>query len=208
MVLAFLVGLGCGFFGSIPIAGPVGVLIVERALKGRLREAFAIGIGAAVSEAGYALLAFLGMTAALGEFPWLLAVSRYLAALILVGLGLVFALADRKPSKAAHPGEERRGGGFLLGLVVTGINPTLIATWSAVVTILNATGLVRVEPLDGFPFAIGAGLGIIGWFGLWIELLRKFRNRVKESTLENVVRVMGWILVACGVGLLAKLILA
>jgi threonine/homoserine/homoserine lactone efflux protein len=207
MVLAFLVGLACGFFGSIPIAGPVAVLIVERALKGRLREAFAIGMGAALAEGGYALFAFLGMTAALGRFPWLLPVSRYLAAVILVGLGLVFALARRSKSEAAKE-NERRGGGFILGLVVTGLNPTLIATWSAVVTILHGADILRVAALDGFPFAIGAVLGIVGWFGLWIEVLRKFRRRVKESTLEKVVRVMGWLLVAGGVGLLVKLVLA
>src|SRR5262245_38702058 len=126
MIVAFVLGLVCAFVGSIPIAGPTGVLIVERALSRRAREAMVAGVGAALAEGGYALFAFLGMTAALSRFPWLIAASRIVGALILIGLGLYFAL--RVPPEP-HAGPEPRGhGAFFVGLVVTGINPTLLAS--------------------------------------------------------------------------------
>jgi threonine/homoserine/homoserine lactone efflux protein len=207
VLVALLLGLGCGFVGSIPIAGPAAVLVVERALGGHGRAAFGVGAGSAVAEAGYALLAFLGMTAAISRFPWLLPVSRVVGALILVGLGLYFALARRRhPSEKESPVGKRARDGLWLGVVVTAINPTLLVTWSAVVTVLHSTGFLRVNPLDAFPFALGVAVGVGGWFALAIAIIEKLRARVRDETMDKVVRVLGWILLACGLALLVKLI--
>ncbi len=207
MILAFLVGLACAFFGSMPIAGPVGVLIVERGLSGHGRSAFGLAVGNAVGEAGYALLAFLGMTAALSRFPWMVPASRVLGALILLGLGLYFALGPRRQTDKEGDDAPRRRGrdGLWLGLVVTALNPTLIVTWSAVVTILHSTGVLRVEPLDAFPFAIGVVGGGVGWFGILLAIMTKLHRSVKPTTLDRVVRVLGWILVAAGAGVVIRI---
>lgn len=206
MIVAFLLGLACGFVGSIPIAGPAAVLVVERALSGQARAALGVSAGTAVAEAGYALLAFLGMTAALSRFPWLLSASRVVGAVILVGLGLYFALGPRRrPKEAGTGGRARARDGLWLGLVVTSINPTLLVTWSAVVTVLHSTGFLRVHALDAFPFGLGVAAGVAGWFALLIAIIEKLRSKVNDSTMDKVVRVLGWILLACGAALLIKL---
>jgi len=206
MIWALLAGLICGFVGSIPIAGPTAVLIIERALAGERRAAFEIAVGAAIAESGYALLAFLGMTAFLSQYPWLLPVSRVLGALILLGVGLYLALARRAPRDPEVPARRAVGRALVVGLVVTGVNPTLLASWSAVVTVLHSTAALRVEPLDGFPFALGVGVGSALWFAALLAVLSHFRRRVHEATMERIVRVMGWLLVAAGVGLLAEIV--
>jgi threonine/homoserine/homoserine lactone efflux protein len=208
VILAFLVGLACGFVGSIPIAGPAAILVVERGLGGHGRSAFGVGAGTGLAESGYALVAFLGMTAALSELPWLVPLSRILGALILTGLGLYLALATRsQPPQAGVPVPRRRAReGFVLGIVMTAVNPTLIITWTAVVTVLHSVQLLRVEPLDGFPFALGVGLGVTLWFGALLLLLRRLREKVSSQTLDRVVRVLGWVFAAAGVGLTVNLI--
>jgi threonine/homoserine/homoserine lactone efflux protein len=206
MVLALLVGLACGFVGSIPVAGPASVLVVERSLGGHARAAFGLGVGTAVAETGYAILAFLGTTAALTEFRWFMPVSRVLGAAILVGLGLWFALGKRPPHQTEQgPLQRRARDGFWLGLAVTAVNPTLVATWTAVATILHSTGLLRVEVLDAFPFGLGVGCGVTAWFAVLIELLRMLRKRMTDKTLDTIVRVIGWILVVAGAALLIRL---
>ncbi len=194
MVVALLLGLGCGFFGSIPIAGPTAVLVLERGMAGHAREAFGIAVGSAVAETGYALLAFLGMTAALSEFPWLVPASRIVGALILLGLGLYFALAPRHKAGGPHTPRSDHGSIFL-GL-----------TWSAVVTILHSTGWLRVVPLDAFPFGLGVGAGVAGWFATMLVLLRKLRKKLKDQTMDRLVRGLGWVLVVGGVALLVNLV--
>ena len=207
MIVALLIGLACGFIGSIPIAGPAAVLVVQRSLDGHARAALFCGVGTAIAEAGYAVLAFLGMTAALAEFPWLLPASRVLGAVILVALGLYFALARRKHPEGQAPPQRRGRDGFVVGLAVTALNPTLLATWSAVVTVLHSAGFLRIEPLDAFPFGLGVGAGVAGWFAVLVELIRLLRGKLQESTLDTVVRVIGWVLVAAGGALIVKLAL-
>ena len=207
MILALILGLVSGFVGSIPVAGPTGVLILERGLAGKRVEAFEIAVGAAIAETGYALLAFLGMTAALSELPWLLPVARILGAVLLLALGLYYALGKRHaPDAAVEPKTKpRRGAKVLVGLLITGMNPTLLATWSAVVTALHSTKLLRVNPLDGFPFALGVGVGMTLWFAAWLALVTKFRSRIKPKTMGHLVQGMGWLLVAIGVAVLVNL---
>jgi len=207
VLVAFLLGLGCGFVGSIPIAGPAAVLVVERALGGHAGAARGVGAGTAIAEASYALLAFLGLTAALSRFPWLLPVSRVVGALILVGLGLYFALGRPRrppPEKKSKVGRRARDDVWL-GIVVTAVNPTLLVSWSAVVTVLHSTGFLRVQALDAFPFGLGVAVGVGGWFTLLTAIIEKLRKKVRESTMDKVVRVLGWLLLAGGAALLVKL---
>ena len=203
MLLALVLGLVCGFVGSIPIAGPVAVLVVERGLGGRAREGLAIAIGASIAEGVYAGLAFLGMTAVLARFPWMLPVSRVLGAVILVALGLYFAF--RKPKRTSPEDEAkkderkgRRGGPFVLGLLVTMVNPTLLVTWSAVVTVIHGAMRVHSDAIDAPFFGLGAMSGIITWFATLLALLGRFREKMGPGTLDKVVRGIGWILVIIG----------
>ncbi len=208
MVLALVLGLLCGFIGSIPIAGPVAVLVVERGLGGRAREGLALAAGAAIAEGVYAGLAFLGMTAALARFPWLLPVSRVLGAVILVALGLYFALRKSKPAGNDEEKKDRkrgrRGGPFVLGLAVTMVNPTLLVTWSAVVTVIHGAMRVQESAVDAPFFGLVAMSGILSWFTLFTALLQRFREKMGPRTLDKVVRGIGWALVAIGLVLGVK----
>ncbi len=205
MLLALLLGLICGFVGSIPIAGPVAVLVLERGLGGRAREGLSIAIGASIAEGLYAGCAFLGMTAVLARFPWMLPVSRVLGAVILVALGLYFAFRKSKPPGDARQAARddrkrgRRGGPLVLGLVVTLVNPTLLVTWSAVVTVIH--GAVRFDgnAIEAPLFGLGAMTGIVSWFSTLLALLGRFREKMGPGTLDKVVRGIGWTLVVVGV---------
>ena len=53
-----LVALIFGFMGSIPLAGPIAIMAVARASRGKYSEAMRIGLGAAAAEGIYAGLAF------------------------------------------------------------------------------------------------------------------------------------------------------
>jgi threonine/homoserine/homoserine lactone efflux protein len=206
LILALLVGLALGFFGSMPIAGPTAVVIVSKGLDSKIRAGLFIAIGAAVAESLYAFMAFWGLTETLHRFPVLLPASRLVGAALLFALGLYFMLRKSKeasPSKDddAEQPAKRWLGNLLFGLSLTAVNPTLIVTWTAAVGVAHSTGLLRVHALDAFPFAIGAGAGIVGWFGLFLWLLARFRSRVKSSTVDRVIRWMGALLIAAGIGL-------
>lgn len=194
MVVAALIGFLFGFIGSMPVAGPIAVLIFSRAVENRIRSALYIGLGAVIPEVAYACLAFYGFSSLLASYTWIVPISRGVAAVILLGLGVSFARrrvqGEVRPVKA-----EGRWGSFGLGFAICGLNPTLIATWTGAATTLFSTGTVGLEPMLSIPFAIGAGVGILLWYGILVWLIWRYKKRFSIETLDKVIRVFGVVLV-------------
>ncbi len=200
MLWTLVVGFLFGFIGSMPVAGPIALLVFARAVEGRFESGLWVAVGCALAESTYAWLAFWGFSTFLTEYDWIVPLSRGVAAVILVGLGVVFARRSGGTSLAddGRPVPVGRFRNFSLGLSITALNPTLIATWSAAATTLFSTGLVSFEPQLAAPFGIGACAGIFGWFALLIHLVRRYQSRFSTETLDRVIRVMGWFLVLLG----------
>ncbi len=199
MLLALLAGLLIGFFGSMPIAGPVAVVVLDNGLQGRVRRALNIAIGAAVAETVYASMAFYGLSSVLAGHPSVLPAARLVGALLIVLLGGYF-LARRRPADehASAPPRDAKRSALLIGFTMTAVNPTLLATWSGAVAAVHAMGLEVTPRLGALPFGVGAFLGIVSWFAIWLAVLRKFRERIKPRTIDHAVRTIGALLVLVG----------
>src|SRR5262245_56590921 len=141
LVAAAMLGFGCGFVGSIPVAGPIAALVFSRGLEDRTHSALYLASGAAVAEGAYAYLAFWGFADPPSLYASLERASHVAPAAILIGLGLHFALRRRAPPDRTAP-DPRAGGArsFLLGVAITALNPALIVGWTAAVTALYGLG--------------------------------------------------------------------
>ncbi len=105
---ACLIALAFGYLGSMPLTGPIAVMEVSRAARRQFSEALRIGLGAALAEAMYAGVAFLGYTTLLARHPMLLPVSHGVTAVVLTVLGIRFAVW--KPTKDKGEREHKAGG--------------------------------------------------------------------------------------------------
>src|SRR5690606_5142629 len=135
MLLAAAIGSLFGFVGSVPVAGPIAILVLARGLGGRLRRGLCISMSPAVAEGIYAFLAFWGFGTLLAEYPWITPVSRGAGAVILLTLGVIFVRPARPsvetvPGKASDPPRLTPTRSAALGFSITAMNPTLIATWT------------------------------------------------------------------------------
>jgi threonine/homoserine/homoserine lactone efflux protein len=205
-MLAALLGFLFGFIGSMPVAGPVAVVVFGRGIEDRGRSGLYVAIGSAVAESVYAYLAFWGFSAFLTQYKWIEIVSTGAAALILTGLGLRFMLR-KTPSEPPGEGVRRHVGkkrNFTLGFLLTALNPTLIATWTAAVTTVYSLQIVNFDERGALPFSVGAATGIVSWFATLLYLLKRFRARVSPDVLNRVVRVMGGFLVVLGIGIAVR----
>ncbi|MEO8799084.1 MAG: LysE family transporter [Polyangiaceae bacterium] len=201
MLAALLVGFVLSFLGSIPIAGPIAVIIVSKALEHRNRAAFFISIGASVAEAFYAFLAFWGFSAVLGKYPSLQPISRLIGCAILIALGVYLAVRKPKSKEAAQAKDQANAVGVrnvLLGFTMTVVNPTLIVTWTAAVGAAHSTGLLRMHQSDAFTFSLGVCAGIVTWFSLLLVLLGRFKKKVGPDTLNKAIRYIGIALIVLG----------
>ncbi len=212
MLTAALVGIFFGFLGSIPVAGPISLLVLAYGLEGRVRNGIFLAVGAALAESVYAYLAFWGFGALLARLTWIEPVSRGLAAVLLITLGVRF-LKPRAPPEV-HPRTSPRSAGnvrsFFLGVTITGFNPTLMVTWLAAVTLLRASNLVNFGAERALAFSMGVAAGIAAWFGVLLMLLVRYRQRFSRTLLNRMLQVMGAALILLGVvfaGLFAQHVL-
>jgi threonine/homoserine/homoserine lactone efflux protein len=196
IVAACIVAFLFGFVGSIPLAGPIAVLMLSRAAQRRFGEAFRVGLGAAIAEGTYAGIAFWGFNTFLANNRLVEPVSHAAATLVLSGLGVAFMFWKPREKKDRR---ENTAGTVLLGFSVSALNPTLIITWSAAVAFLYSKGLGELPPLAAAPFGASAAVGIAGEIACLIALLRRYHGRVPERVMTWVIRAMGVFLLALGV---------
>jgi threonine/homoserine/homoserine lactone efflux protein len=203
MLLALLLGFAFGFIGSMPIAGPIALLVFAYGARGRARSGFYIALGAALAESLYAFVAFWGFAELLRRYPLVVPVSRALGALVLLATG-AYLVARRRRDDRGGPASERptpkkRGGKLLLGFTITALNPTLLVTWTAAVTALSSALGRGLRTAEALPFASGACAGIVGWFAVLLVLMRTFRTRLSPLTLDRIARGAGALLIGLGV---------
>jgi threonine/homoserine/homoserine lactone efflux protein len=179
----------------MPLAGPVAVLILDRAFRGARRSAGFIACGAALAESIYVLAVGLALPLLLTLWPSLLTVTRAAGAGLLVCVGLLLLL---HPSLISSSEPRRRGGDFVTGLAAAGFNPTLLASWTAVTSALYGEGWLEPVPGTAPLLALGVALGVVSWFLLAIRFASRFRDRMNAARRRNLVRGFGLFLLAIG----------
>lgn len=200
MLLALLIGFAFGYFGSMPVAGPISLLVLHLGLEGAPRQGIFVAMGGALAEGAYALLAFWGLTAFLNRYPAVLPASRVVGAALLLVLGLVLLLRGPGAPEPEDLPAPRRGSkrSFAAGFLITAVNPTLVVTWTAALGALHGTGLLTLDQSRALPFAGAVILGIVAWFATLLWLVLRFRARWSEAALSRFKKVMGAALVAVG----------
>ncbi len=201
MILALLLGALFGFFGAIPVAGPVSALIVRLGLGHREREGRLLASGAALAESVYVFLAALGYATLLRAFPVVDTLARTLASLILTGLGAYFVLKAgslRAPGESPGVDSAKKRGPFAIGFVVSILNPTLMVTWTTVLAWVHGWRMIELGTFESLAFALGAGAGIVLWFSGMLRWLTRSGGHLHEKTLIRLIRGTGWLLIALG----------
>ncbi|MBP1623894.1 MAG: hypothetical protein H6Q07_1914 [Acidobacteria bacterium] len=192
MIAAFITGLLMSFVGSMIPTGPIALIVLKRGLNLQKMGALAIVSGAAVAEAGYALLAFLGIQLALSAYPVQTFILRMVAGVILVGFA-VFCFLDTHGHKPKQTSPKYAGTNFLLGLSIAGLNPTFLVTWAGAVAVARGAGLIsglHVAP----GFALGVIFGPILWFWLLLKILTRHVEYLSPESLKKIERALPFVL--------------
>jgi threonine/homoserine/homoserine lactone efflux protein len=199
LLVVCAVAFAFGFIGSIPLAGPISVMVVSRAAQKKFGEALQLGLGAALAEAVYAGLALWGFTTLLARHPAVVPVSHGVTAVVLSVLGVRFALWKPKSRRDRH---ERRAGTWVVGFTVSALNPTLLLTWGAAAAFIFSKGLATGLDASSWPtallFGLSAGAGVAAWFVVLVAVLRRLRGKLPDRVLTWTIRVLGVALLGLG----------
>ena len=132
LVISFL-GFFAGFFFSVPIAGPISILITSNSLKGKLRYCIRTALGGAVVETVYVFIAIYGLTTLYDYYQKgipiiLIAGSVFLLYVAYKIFNTKLKLADLTEKKIEAARYENQGG-FRTGLLINFSNPSLFVGW-------------------------------------------------------------------------------
>jgi putative LysE/RhtB family amino acid efflux pump len=192
---ALLSGFGLGF-GVAAGFGPINVLCLTTGLRNGFAPAFGIGLGAAIVDGFYALLAGLGVAALLtGDVrAWFQVVGG--AALVVIGIRIA-----RSARSVAEASTTRRsfGSALRLSLAATLANPPTIVSWAAAFAgVVPALDLTRVETLTLLPPAIA--VGTLAWF-TFVAAAAAYARRLARERVLRAVSLAGGVVIA-GLGVL------
>jgi threonine/homoserine/homoserine lactone efflux protein len=206
MISGFIAGLLLSFIGSMTPTGPIALIVLKYGVRRQHQNALFVAAGAAVAEAGYALLAYLGITFALSRYPVEASLLRLISSFILAIFATVLILRGHA-SKRKSMDREYPGKSFLLGLSIAGLNPTFLVTWAGAVAIARGAGLI--SELHGAPaFAIGVVAGPILWFWILLRILTRPVRAISPEKLEKIEKALPYVLLVLAGAMLVQALIS
>lgn len=204
MEISFLLkGIILGFSIAAPV-GPIGILCIRRTLQfGRFSGLFS-GLGAAVADVIYAIIAAFGLTFVsnflmAGQF-WLRLIGG--GFLLYLGWKTFFAKVSDKTKEISHT---TLLNDFVSTFFLTITNPMTILSFLAVFAGLGLSS-IQGSYLEAAALVIGVFLGSATWWLLLSEGVTLFRKKVSDKVMRWINRVAGMIIIAFGLAALLTVI--
>jgi threonine/homoserine/homoserine lactone efflux protein len=200
----WLRGMILGFAIAAPV-GPIGLLCIQRTLKGGWRRGFFSGIGAATADAIYGIVAAFGLTVVTS---WLVPQRGWLAltgGLFVCCLGARTFLHSGPATQAAvsHGSGSSLISAYFSTLLLTLANPMTILSFMA---IFAGAGLVVSPSYNGSAMMLVAGVftGSAIWWIVLSSGVLLLRTQVGPKTTEMLNKVAGVIMLGFGMWMLLE----
>lgn len=197
MCVLFIKGLIIGFAIAAPV-GPIGVLCIQRSLYDGFKIGLMTGLGAALADGTYGLIAGFGLTALssllISHQFWI----RLIGGLFLLYLGIKLFLAPSR-EKSANTSDHSSWHALSTTYLLTITNPVTILSF---VAIFAGFGLSQTS--SDYTQAIILVLGITLGSAMWWLLLSSgvafiLHHRLSPALMKNINRISGFIILSFGV---------
>ncbi|MDX2165374.1 MAG: LysE family transporter [Gammaproteobacteria bacterium] len=199
MTELFLLLKGCliGLAIAAPI-GPMSILCMQRTLHENFRLGFLTGIGIALADGTYGLVAGLGITA-ISNFliHYHLWITR-LGGLFLIYLGIKFMLLPSilklKPNKSALSSLHACTTAYALTIT----NPSTIIIFTAIFAGLGI-GTIHTSITHALSLVLGIILGSTSWWLAFCTGLVLIRKKLNPKIIKIINVISGFVLMGFGI---------
>jgi len=176
----FFIGSLISFLGQLPL-GNMNLTATQLSVQESFRNAWKYGLGIVLVEIIYLRLALTGMDWVV-EHKILFAIMGWLTVFVFVGLGiLAFVIARKQTSAKKGLLLNNKMDRFLLGVVVSGINPAQIPFWFLWSTQLLNSKVLIPTTIQFNIFTAGAGLGSLAGLAVYIHGGKWIITKLKAS---------------------------
>lgn len=195
----FLKGLILGFSIAAPV-GPIGILCIRKTLQFGRFSGFVSGLGAALADAIYAIIAAFGLTfiadfLLAGQFWFRLFGGGFL---IYLGWNTFFAKPNAQSKDVLHT---TLLNDFASTFFLTLTNPMTILSFLAVFAGLGLSS-IEGDYVSASVLVLGVFLGSAMWWLTLSEGVTLFREKVSENVMTWINRIAGLIIFGFGIAAL------
>jgi len=180
LLKVFFIGSLISFLGQLPL-GNMNLTATQLSVQESFRNAWKYGLGIVLVEVIYLRLALTGMDWVV-EHKQLFMIMGWLTVILFVALGvLAFVMARKQTSAKKGLLLNNKMNRFLLGMVVSGINPAQIPFWFLWSTQLLNSKVLSPTNAQFNLFTAGAGLGSLAGLALYIHGGKWIITKLKTS---------------------------
>ena len=191
------------YFGALVILfltpGPVWIAVIARTVSGGVKSGMSLVLGVSLGDLLWPIMAYFGLGLLISLYSDILILVRYMAAIILVIMGIQTVLASRKGIKAND--DLTKSGffaGFTAGLIAVTANPKATLFYLTLLPSFfnfGEIGLTDLAIISGISFAVPM-LGNI----LMILFLAKAKTFLSSPSAVRVTNIIsGILLVVVGI---------
>lgn len=191
----FIKGLIIGFSVAAPV-GPIGVLTIKRTLtEGRI-SGLVTGLGAALADAVYGLVAGFGLTAVssflLNNQIWL----KILGGCFLIFLG-VKSMIIPSGSEAANVKSKGLFHHFISTFFLTITNPTTILSFLAIFAAIGL-GAKETDYNSSVILVLGVLIGSAIWWLILSTTVGFFKSQISSGKIRWINIISGFMMISFG----------
>lgn len=205
IILFYIVAFFTGF-GLCIMPGPIAIDVFHHAVKRENAHALCVGLGAAIGDAIWAMVAFYGITPFIkngnGQNNHMESYFLIAAALVTFTIGFL-ALKDGKMIKKVGEKEElilkrlpKSGWSVLKGFTMVMVNPLGIGSWVIVLALLKKAH-IYIPLILGYEifFLVAVMLGAFSYSVLMVLVTRRFEALFKPERTVKIIRTLGYMLI-------------
>lgn len=189
MTYVLFLGFLVSFLGQLPL-GNISFTSTQICIQEGFRKAWQFAVGAAIVEMIYLRFALTGMDWVVRHRLWFLALGWLTVVMFLVLGVLAFRMAQKQEAAKKAVLLDNTLHRFLLGLMLSALNPVQIPFWFLWTSTFIQTRLLPVEPFAFTLFTIGAGTGTLAGLAVYIHGGNWLVTKMKTSN-QTLNKIMG-----------------
>lgn len=203
LIILLIKGLVVGFAIAAPV-GPTALLCIRRTLKGHYFHGLATGLGAALADTVFGIIAGFGLASISGLLNQYDFYIRLFGSVLILWVGFnVFRSSPQGNGEDDDCGKDSMLSHTISSFFITVTNPITVLAFAA---FFAAVGVDHVDDSILQPLALVVGVfggALLWWFGL-ATIILLIRHKLNESTLVLINHSSGVLLILFGLYILGS----
>lgn len=187
-------GMIIGLLASAP-PGPVSFIVIQRTIQKSRKDGFYSGLGIALSDTIYALLAGFSVAFVfqlIKEYNIMFKIAAYII-LLSIGFFFIFSKTGKKSASSENL-KKNHFKRFLSAFLLTASNPLVLFLYFALFSAFGLALSIK-NPMEAIVVMAGFIIGAVVWWFSITGLINRFREKFSMKMCMRINRAAGFMII-------------